>query len=108
SLTGYLIFLPVLPRWLAARPLFFQAAPLAHRVHRAPVPLVAEDRELSVACEALERLALECGLGPDVVERLPPENEEAAVDPALVELGLLADILSEIDSGVRLVATDRL
>src|SRR5437870_13416321 len=98
---------PDLPRRLAARPLFFEGAPLAHRVHRAPVALVAEHGELPLARKALKRLALECGLGADVVERLPPENEETAVDPALVELGLLAELLSEFASDVQLAKTAR-
>src|SRR5438552_11329626 len=104
---GYRNFLPDLPRRLAARPLFFESAPFAHRVHWTPVPLVAEDRELSLARETLERLALEYGVRADVVERLPPEDEETAVDPPLVELGHLAELLRKAASDVQLPKTTR-
>src|SRR6266550_571871 len=104
---GYRNSLPDLPRRLAAGPLFFEGAALPHRVHRAPVPLMPEDRELSLACEALERLALEDRVGADVVERLPPEDEEAAVDPALVQLGLLAELLGELAADVQLAEAAR-
>src|SRR5439155_10941043 len=50
---------------------------------------------------------LECALGPDRVERLPPENEEPAVHPPLVDLGLLAELRSEIASDVQLAETPR-
>src|SRR5438034_10601466 len=99
--------LPDLPGRLAACPLLFECTPFTHRVHRAPVPFMLEDRELSVARQPLERLALEDGLRADVVEGLSLEDEETTVDPSLIELRLLAELRGEVAADVQLTETAR-
>src|SRR2546423_12420585 len=100
--------LPDFPGRLPARPFLFERTAFAHRVHRTPVPLVLENGQLAFTREAFERFALQDRVRTDVIERLPPEDEKAAVDPALVELGLLAELLGQIASNVQLAeATGR-
>ena len=62
---------------------------VAQRVHRLPEPFVTIGGQLTLACEALERLLLPHGvIAGNVVEHGGGEDEEAAVDPAAVANGL--------------------
>ena len=68
----------------------------ADGVHRPPITLVSKYRELSLARQLFEWLPLEYRIRSDEGKRFPAEHEEPAVDPTLVQLRFLAELLHQI------------
>src|SRR5450759_3153969 len=82
------------PGGLARGPELVQELVVALGVHAGPETAVLEDAELTVARQADQGLAFQdAGLvGREVGEEVALEEEVAAVDPAVDELGLLAEL----------------
>src|ERR1700704_6408246 len=80
------------PWWVSALPQLLEVPLLAQRVHGLEEAVVAVRHQLAVCGQLLEHLALERRVGPgDVVQDGGLEDEEAAIDPSHVDLGLLRE-----------------
>src|SRR5260370_26742604 len=86
----FITLLPRFPRCFAFGPKFVEQRLFPQRVHALPKRAVLEADELAIGGELLEWLALPHGVvAGGVVENLPFEDEECAVDPALAPPPLL-------------------
>src|SRR4029079_14409426 len=83
---------PCLPWRAAGVPQCIEVAQFAQRVHALPELFVAVGEELPLGGERLHRRVLPHHVGADVVERGRLDDEEAAVDPALVQRRLLLEV----------------
>src|SRR5437016_2687198 len=80
---------PRLPRRATRGPHLVEMVLVAQRIHRLPEAAVEMRRKRTLSCQTLQRLALpHGGIAFYVIENRRRQDEETAVDPAAIALGL--------------------
>src|SRR4051794_38040410 len=86
------------PWRLVGRPELVQGFEVTLGVHAGPESGVLEDAELPIAAQAYQRLPLEDAafIAGKIGQEITAEEEVAAVDPVVGEVGLLAEFLNPV------------